>query len=110
MKLVFEADSWDEILSQVAVYANNHCPNVVSGTIHVPQAEASEEQTQPEDTPEPAAESDTITDDDMIAAIRAHVKKHGKDSGLAILSEYGAERASKVKQEDRAAALAKLNG
>lgn len=105
MELKFTGQDLADILTQVSQFMHTQS---AGGRLLEPQAKASTEQTQLADTPAPAPDSDA-TIEDVAAALKAHMKKHGKDSAINILGEFDARRASEVAKEQRGAIISRLS-
>jgi len=111
MKLVFEGQSWSDIIMQVNRFSQEHGKMPVDLDNRHPHGNTPAPQTQPAETSDQAETSDaTIDDDTIVKALRGHVTRHGKESAINILHSFEVERASELPQEVRPVALEQLNG
>ena len=104
MELKFTGQDLADILTQVSQFMHTQS---AGGRLLEPQAKASTEQTQPANTPAPDPDLDASVED-IAAALKAHMKKHGKDSAINILGEFDARRASEVPADQRGAIISRL--
>lgn len=112
MQVTFEGKTLADVISECMKFLDDcTCAGQealdAAVTRHL-DGDTSTEQTQPADTPAPAPDSDA-TIEDVAAALKAHMKKHGKDSAINILGEFDARRASEVAKEQRGAIISRLS-
>ena len=112
MQITFEGKTWEDIIIRVNRFAQEHGKIPVDLDNRHPHGNTPVPQTQPAETSEEPAPADDseVTEKDVVMALRAHVKKHGKESAIAILAEFDVTRASDLKPADRLLAKEKLDG
>lgn len=101
MKIVFEG-TLTQVLQQIREYVSATGLAVAGVQTAKPAAakpaaaDTSAPQTQSEDTSEAGLE--TVDYDTALAALKAYMKKHGKDKAVAVLTKYNVDRLSELKE------------
>jgi len=115
MKVTFEGNTVEEIIRQYLNFVEAISGNKYYAVAPDPDGPEQEDVAKQQEHPAEEAETTQGSDDEatpetVLAALRAHVKKHGKDSALKILESFNVTRASELKKKDLAAAQEQLNG